>query len=130
MSTLYMFERNPNVSFDVLKRKLREKDAIDKYGIKYSVTRGNTKSTFVVTDGINYLHVYKTLFGWMVERFGGNNPEEILNQLEGFAGSRAVSEHNDLYWEISDRLDKEYEEEKRRKKSGDYKLVKPHKRRR
>ena len=97
MSTLYLFEENPKISFNTLRKKLREKNSLDKYGMTYVVASANTKSNFVVTDGTNYLHVYKTMDGWMLERFGGNNPDAILDSFESFAGSRAISEHNDLY---------------------------------
>lgn len=65
----------------------------------------NEDGHLILTDGKNYLHVYRPTKSWPIafERCGANDPDRIIEALETTYKVRMVSEYDDDFEAIKKR---------------------------
>ena len=105
MSTHYIII--PNIALDKIKSE-------EKFGINITTKIDGDKMTFNDVNG-NYVHFSldqnNNVTGF--ERFGQNNPENIIEEIESIFGSVCIDEHNESYNRITgtiiDSIEKENE---------------------
>ena len=105
MSTHYIII--PNIALDKIKSE-------EKFGINITTKIDGDKMTFNDVNG-NYVHFSldqnNNVTGF--ERFGQNNPEDIIEEIESIFGSVCIDEHNESYNRITgtiiDSIEKENE---------------------
>lgn len=58
MPTSYIAEKKPSLTFGQLKKKLKEANAIEKYGLEYCSSKENGKHLFCITDGNSFVWAF------------------------------------------------------------------------
>ena len=107
MPTSYITEKKPELTFGQLRKKLKEANAVEKYGVEYCSSKENGKNTFCVTDGDSFVWAFsadgrKSRIGFI--RYTKQSTVHKISKLLGrVLGTPFISEHSFGYQDIIER---------------------------